>query len=232
MSPFRSFFARRAGLLGGYAAVLLYASATATYAQDAGPQAATEIGRIEFDQAGSAKKFVEVDLSPAMFGDLFGIGDAALSGVVEALQDSPQAKDGSQAIQMAAEKAAAGREFVAIAKSVVKSVHLRAYDGLENPAQEQAKMLAHYDQQLQSGGWESAIRAQDGNKSVQVSAVQADGAIRGLFIIASEQNKLVLVNVLCDVSPENAKRLTNAAVKVGLDAGLDKQLEQALKHMK
>jgi len=232
MSPIRSFAARRAGVLGAYAAVLLYASATATYAQDAAPQSATELGRIEFDQAGSAKKFVEVNLSPAMFGDLFGIGDAALSGVVDALQNSPQAKEGSKAIEMAAEKAAAGREFVAIAKNVVKSVRLRAYDGLENPAQEQAKMAAHYDQQLQSGGWENAVRAQDGDKSLQVSAVHADGSIRGLFIIASERDKLLLVNVICDISPENAKRLSTAAVKAGLEAGLDQQIEAAMKHVK
>ncbi len=232
MSPIRSFAARRAGVLGAYAAVLLYASASATYAQDAAPQSAAELGRIEFDQAGSAKKFVEVNLSPAMFGDLFGIGDAALSGVVDALQNSPQAKEGSKAIEMAAEKAAAGREFVAIAKNVVKSVRLRAYDGLENPAQEQAKMIAHYDRQLQSGGWENAVRAQDGDKSLQVSAVHADGSIRGLFIIASERDKLLLVNVICDISPENAKRLSTAAVKAGLEAGLDKQIEAAMKHVK
>ena len=67
---------------------------------------------------------------------------------------------------------------------------------------------------------------------MQVSAVRADGSIKGVFVIASESNKLVLVNVICDISPENAKRLTTAAVKAGLQAGLDKQLEEAMKHMK
>jgi hypothetical protein len=67
---------------------------------------------------------------------------------------------------------------------------------------------------------------------VQIAAVRSDGAIKGLFIIASEGNNLVLVNVTCDISPENAKKLTTAAVKAGLQAGLDKHLEQALKHMK
>ena len=67
---------------------------------------------------------------------------------------------------------------------------------------------------------------------MQVSAVRSDGAIKGLFIIASESNNLVLVNVICDISPENAKRLSTAAVKAGLQAGLDKHLEEAIKHMK
>ena len=53
-----------------------------------------------------------------------------------------------------------------------------------------------------------------------------------MFVVASESDKLVLVNVICDVSPENAKRLTTAAVTAGLQAGLDKQLEEAMKHVK
>jgi hypothetical protein len=218
--------------LGAFAAALLYLGIAAAYAQETTPQSSAILGRIEFNHPGAAKKFVEVDLSQAMFGDLFGIGDAALSGVVDALSDSPQAKEGSQAIQQAAAKAAAAREFVAIAKNVIQSVRVRAYEDIENLAQEKSGVIAHYDQQLQTGGWENAIRAQDGDKGVQVSAVRGDGAIKGVFIIASEGNNLVLVNVICDISPENAKRLSTAAVKAGLQAGLDKHLEEAMKHMK
>ena len=92
---------------------MLYVGVASAHAQETTPPTSDNLGRIEFNHAGTAKKFVEVDLGPAMFGDLFGIGDAALAGVVDALSDSPQAKEGSQAIQMAAEKAAAAREFVA-----------------------------------------------------------------------------------------------------------------------
>jgi hypothetical protein len=67
---------------------------------------------------------------------------------------------------------------------------------------------------------------------VQVSAVRSDGSIKGLFIVASEGNNLVLVNVICDISPENAKQLSTAAVKAGLQAGLGKELEKAMKHVK
>lgn len=232
MSAFPSFIARRAGALGAFTAVLLYVGVASAYAQETTPQSSDTLGRIEFNHPGSAKKYVEFDLGPAMFSDLFGIGDAALAGVAEALGDSPQAKEGSDAIKMAAEKAAAAREFVDIAKNVIKSVRVRAYDGLENPTEEKSSVSNYYDQQLQSGGWENTLRAQDGDKSVRVSLARADGAIKGVFVIASESNKLVLVNVICDISPENAKRLTTAAVKAGLQAGLDKQLEEAMKHVK
>jgi hypothetical protein len=43
---------------------------------------------------------------------------------------------------------------------------------------------------------------------------------------------LVLANVICDISPDNARQLTSAAVKAGLEAGLDKHLEEAMKHVK
>jgi hypothetical protein len=190
------------------------------------------VGRIEFNHPGAAKRSVEIDLSQSMFGDLFGIGDALLAGVSEALRNSPEAQDGSQAIQMAAEKAAAAREFVSIAKDVIHSVRVRAYEQMENLAQERSGILAHYDQQLQAGGWENAVRAQDGDKTAQISIACADGAIKGLFIVASEGDNLVLVNVHCDISPENAKRLSTAAVKAGLQAGLGKELEKAMRHVK
>ena len=165
MSPFPSFVARRAGALGAFAAVLLYVGVAAAYAEETTPQSSNTMGRIEFNHPGSAKKYVEFDLGPAMFGDLFGIGDAALAGVAQALGDSPQAKEGSEAIKMAAEKAAAAREFVDIAKNVIKSVRVRAYDGLENPTEEKSSVSSYYDQQLQTGGWENTLRAQDGDKS-------------------------------------------------------------------
>ena len=103
---FQGFVARRAGAAGAFSAVLLYVGVAAANAQQTTPPSTGELGRIEFAHTSSAKKFVEIDLSPAMFADLFGIGDAALSGVADALQNSPQAKEGSQAIQFAAQKAA------------------------------------------------------------------------------------------------------------------------------
>ena len=126
MSRISTFMARRAGSMGAIAAIVVYVGVAAAYGQETAPQSDATLGRIEFNHPGAAKKSVEIDLSREMFGDLFGIGDAFLAGVAEALSESPQAKDGSQAIQMAAEKAAAAREFVSIAKNVIQSVRVRA----------------------------------------------------------------------------------------------------------
>jgi len=232
MSPFQAFVARRAGALGASAAVLLYVGVAAAYAQETTPQSSAEVGRIEFNHPGAAKATVEVDLTRDMFGDLFGIGDAALAGAIDALAESPQAKEGSAAIQQAAAQTAAMREFVGIAKNVINGVRVRVYQGLQNEADAQTSVVAHYDQQLQAGGWDQAVRVQDGDQGVRVSAVRANGAIKGVFIIAADGNDLVLVNVTCDISPENVKRLATAAVKSGLQAGLDKQIEKAMKHVK
>jgi hypothetical protein len=232
MSAFQHLLVRRAGAIGAFTAVILYVGVVAAYAQDASPAAAENLGRVDFDYPGAAKASVEIDLSRDMFGDLFGIGDAALSGVIEALTQSPQAQEGSEAIKQAAAQAAATRELVGIAKDAIHDIRVRIYEGLQQPSDEKEGVIAYYDAKLSQGGWESTVRVQDGDDKVRVSAVRANGAIKGLFIVAADGNDLVLVNVTCDLSPENAKKLTTAAVKSGLQAGLEKHLEHALKHMK
>jgi hypothetical protein len=232
MSAFKLSLARRAGAIGALAAAMLYVGVTTAFAQESQPTAAENIGRVDFDYPGAAKASVEIDLSRDMFGDLFGIGDAALAGVVEALNQSPQAQEGSEAIKQAAAQAAASRELVSIASEAIHDVRVRVYEGLQQPSEDKDGVIAHYDAKLNHGGWESTVRVQDGDDKVRVSAVRANGAINGLFIVAADGNDLVLVNVTCDLSPENAKKLTSAAVKSGLQAGLDKHLEHALKHMK
>ena len=200
----------------------------------AGAQEATsaKLGLIEFNHPGTAKATVEVDLTRDMFSDLFGIGDAALAGVTQALTDSPQAKEGSAAIQQAAAQAAATRELVSIAKNVIDDVRIRVYQGLQSDADATSSITTYYTNQLEAGDWDQAVRVQDGNQSVRISTVRADGAIKGLFVIVNNSNDLVLVNVTCDISPESAKKLSEVAVRSGLQAGLEKHLEKAMKHMK
>ena len=49
-------------------------------------------GNVEFDYADAPAANVELDLSQGMFHDLFGIGDAAVAGVADALAKSSGAK--------------------------------------------------------------------------------------------------------------------------------------------
>ena len=58
------------------------------------PRTNSPTGRLDFEAANLPTANVEVDLSQAMFKDLFGIGDAAIAGVAEA---SSIAGDGTDA---------------------------------------------------------------------------------------------------------------------------------------
>jgi hypothetical protein len=232
MSRFHLFAVRRAGTLGAFTAVLLHVGAAAATAQETASSSADTIGRIEFDHPGAARATVEVDLTQGMFGDVFGIGDAVLAGAAEALGDSPQARDGVAAVQQAAAQTAAMRELVGIAQNAINEVRVRVYEGLHSDSDATVSAIEHYDTKLKGSGWDQAIRVQDGEDAVRVSTLRSDGAVRGLFVVAGDGSDLVLVNVTCDISPEIAKQLSAAAVKSGLQAGLDKQLVEAMKHMK
>ena len=70
------------------------------------------------------------------------------------------------------------------------------------------------------------------DESVELSLVRHDGAIRGAFVIATEGDDMVLVNVVCNVSPDTVKALTAKAAQIGLDHGLKQVIEGKLKHLR
>jgi hypothetical protein len=194
---------------------------TSAYAQAEETAKNAPIGRLNFEAANLPEANVEVDLSQDMFRDLFGVGDAAIAGVVEALQKSPGKGDSAEAIQMAAQQAEALRQIVQLAGDVVQEVHVRVY-GEDQDALEISKP---FEEQLRAGKWETLARVREKDAVVRVSAIREDGAVRGIFVLASERGQLVLANLVCDVSPENAKKLTSAATKIGLENGLAKELQ-------
>ena len=55
--------------------------------------------------------------------------------------------------------------------------------------------------------------------------IHRNGSIRGAFVMAGGHGGQVLVNVVCDISPDNVKSLTSAATKIGLDNGLLREIE-------
>jgi hypothetical protein len=227
--------ALRIGPLRGEAALAwaaIVALAVSAGAQNTTLAADAPTGRVEFDYPGTAKATVEVDVNRDMFASFFNIGEGALTGAVDALRESTEGQPGSDAIREAAERATAAKELVGIAKDVINDVHLRIYEDMQSDAAESSDIVAHYDKQLESGGWDNAVRVSEGAKRVRVSVARADDAIKGVFVVAQDGNDLVLVNVTCDISPENAERLANAAVKSGLKAGLGEALDKAMKKMK
>ena len=74
---------------------------TSAGAQNVAHAADASIGHVDFNYPGEAKATVEVDLNRETFGNLFGIGDGALAGVAEALSQSSEAQQGSDAVRQA-----------------------------------------------------------------------------------------------------------------------------------
>jgi hypothetical protein len=236
MSPLLQ--AKAARIAGGAAisAVLLLSPALA-FAQAAAVQASTtqesaKTARIDFASANLPPATVEVDLSQEIFSDLFGLGDAAVSGVVEALVQSNEAQN-SQATEIAAEQLAAAREIIQLAKEVVREVHVRVYEDFAKQENATADLASRFDSQLDSGKWDSVVKVRDGNDSAHISMLRVEGSILGIFVVVADGNDIVLANIVCDVSPENIKQLTATATKIGLKNGLQQLIEHKLgRHVK
>jgi hypothetical protein len=220
----QSLLVRRAGACAAFAAVTLLGVA-AVRAQSAVLGNSGSAGRVEFDYPDLPPATVQVDLSQGLISDVFGIGDAAVAGISEALATSAGTNKGSEGTRLAAEKLTAVRQIVQTLGQVVREVHVRVYEGLPGQSGLSEKLLSHYDEKVRGGNWENVVRAQERDKAVRVAVARGEGAIHGLFVIVADGHDVVLTNFVCDVSPENAKKLTAVAVKTGLEAGLGQVLE-------
>lgn len=221
MSPVSRFVLSRFGCPATAIALVMY-SALAANAQAVQAEQASAVGRIDFAAANLPPATVEVELGPGMIGDLLGLGKAAIGGVAQTLVESP---NGSDTTKLAADQLAAVQEIVQISSEVVQEVRVRVYE--DGPTDLGLK----FNDQLQSANWNTIVRVHDGNDNVAISLVRQDGAVRGAFVVAADGNDLVLVNVVCNVSPEKVKTLTAKATQIGLDNGLQQMLEQKLKHL-
>jgi hypothetical protein len=85
--------------------------------------------------------------------------------------------------------------------------------------------MSQFDEQLRAGNWENVVRVRDRNENIRVSLLREGGAIRGALVVVAGGSDLVLANVVADVSPENIKKLSSAAARIGLENGLQQILE-------
>jgi hypothetical protein len=187
------------------------------------------VGRIDFKKAELPEANVEIDLSQEMFRDLFGIGDAAIAGVAETLLKSSAGGDSGKTTKLAAEQMEAARQIIQLAGNVVREVRVRVYKDLPDGS-ETEKLFKPFEEQLQSGNWESLARVRDDENVVRISAVRGDGTLKGLFVQVTDGDNVVIANVVCEVSPDNVKKLTSAATKIGLENGLAAAIEMKMKH--
>jgi Domain of unknown function (DUF4252) len=210
------FAVRRAGLIAAVAGLMFYSAIA--QAKPAESSSGTTVGRIDFDEAKLPPANVELDLSQGMFENLFGIGDAAVAGVAETLMKSTK-NEHAEAMHMAADQLAAVRQIVGLAGKVVKEVRIRAYEKNSDD------LSSRFDKQLQAGEWEKVAVLRKGNENARVYVIRGNDSIRGAFVMASGHDGQILVNLVCDISPENVKSLTSAATKIGLDNNLEQMIE-------
>ncbi len=207
---------RRAGTVAAVAGLLFYSAAAHANAAESSNAAA--VGRINFDDANLPQANVELDLSQGMFGDLFGIGDAAVAGVAESLLKSAKG-DHAETTRLAADQLAAVRQIIGLTGKVVREVRIRAFEKMADD------LSSRFDKQIHDGAWEKTIVLRKGDENVRVFVIHRDESIRGVFVIVGGHGGQLLVNVVCDISPENVKNLTSAATKIGIDNGLEQVIE-------
>jgi len=210
-------------------AMIVLGAASARAQSDNAPP----LGRLDFALADLPPANVEFDLSQGMFNDLFGIGDALVAGVAESLLKAADANRGAEGTRMAAEKLAAAREILLLARQVVREVRVRAYHNRPNePAVPFDQLVARFEGQLKDGNWETVARIRQGNQNARVALLRDKGAIRGVFVIATEGSDVMVANVVAEVSPENVKKLTAAAATVGLENGLQPVIEMQMQKLR
>lgn len=210
-------------------AAVTFALAICAHSQSWAADDSGTVGRIDFKSLKLPEATVEVDLSQDMFHDLFGIGDAAIAGVAETLLKSTGDGDNAKTTKMAAEQLQAARQIVQLAGNVVHEVRVRVYDHFGKSGGDPQELFQAVSGQLEASKWETLVRVHDHDSIVRVAAIRGDGAIKGLFVIVNDRENVVLANVVCDVSPENIKKLTSTATKIGLDNGLAEQIAQKIK---
>lgn len=212
---------RNLGVVAALFCVLTVAHGEANAVADDAP-----VGRIDFETADLPAANVEVDLSQAMFKDLIGIGDAAIAGAAEAVLNATHNGEGAhKQVHLAAEQLEAARQIMQIFGNVVREVRVRAYESLPEGTDDATSLFKPFEGQLKSAKWETIVRVRQDEQVARVSVLRSGGAIRGIFVTASDGDAVVLANVVCELSPENVKKLSAAATKIGLEANFQPKFE-------
>jgi hypothetical protein len=198
----------------------------AVWAQVASESAiAVESARVEFDHPGGGTPAVELDLPAGLFRDVVGLGDAAIAGVAEGLQTAPVNDEATQAdVKLATDQLAAIRTIVGSVQGALGEVRVRVYADSEGI--DVGSLVSHYDAKLNESAWTKIVHARDDEKFATVFLMRDNGAVRGVFVIVTEGRELVLVNVLCDISPERIKQITKQATSIGLELGGEDALRE------
>lgn len=172
------------------------------------------------------KPKVSINLSAALLDDVFGVTNAALAGVVQAMNEH---QEGGEAVRLTAEQLGAAKQVLGLATDAVQGVRLRVYSDLE-PAAAQA-LIASHNASLEGEGWERVVEVNDKKERVRIALRNDSQAVRGVRIIAGSGNETVTIDADCDISPERAEELTRTATKIALQFGLEDALEEVIEEV-
>ena len=190
-------------------------------------------GRVEFDYPDARPANIEVDLKHGMLSALTNIVTAAVEGMSDGLNESGLRESGrGDAIRESTDILMAVREILGISSDVVHEIRVRIHQGNEsNEGLSRDRMVEHYRQKLLERDWENTVRFRDGSESVAVCVRRQESTIHGIFVMVSDGDELVLANVVCELTPDRIRQLTNRATKIGLKFGLADAIEEAMRDL-
>lgn len=173
------------------------------------------------------KPKVSINLSAELLNDVFGVTNAALAGVVQAMNEH---QEGGEAVRLTAEQLGAAKQVIELATDAVQGVRLRVYSDLEPAAAE--ALVAHHNASLDGEGWERVVEVNDNKECVRIALRNDSHAVRGVRIIAGSGKETITIDADCDLSPERAEQLTRTATKIALEFGLEDVLEEVVEEVR
>lgn len=219
--------ARRAAAVALVATISTYSAFAQTESTPTEVSPSSGGGRVTLEVADLPPASVEMDLGPGLIRQFFSMGDAAVAGFLEGLSTSPDAES-SDNIQFVAKQLTSARELGDVASEVVQEVHIRAWNE-EIDGQEVAnKLIEQYDATLPSNGWEPTLRARQDGELVRIYTLREGESVTGVLVVAGKRNELAVINVVGDLSPDNIQRLVSTATKIGVQLGLDKEINKGI----
>ncbi|TWT72810.1 hypothetical protein Pla123a_41100 [Posidoniimonas polymericola] len=195
------------------------------------PHAALAAGQTtRLELPGVPTPTVEVDLGGQLIDHALSLGEAALTGFLNGLQDNALEQN-AEAVRFATEQIGSTKELTQTLREVVRGVHLRVWKELPDVEAVAASVAERLETELPDQGWEPTLRASESGKMVRVYVRSTEDAVEGVLILAHTDHELALVNLAGDLSQENVQRLSTLATKIAVELGLDRELEKAVQRL-
>jgi len=132
------------------------------------------------------------------------------------LDRPPGVENCSCPTKQSAEHLRAVNDILEIDGQLVREVRQRIFADVTEQAQDiHPAMISHYQDKLEGTNWGNVIRIRDGDDRVVVCVRRHSSVIQGLFLTVSDVEDLVLVSVVCQLTAENVKQLTNKPQELG-----------------